>query len=90
MSDIFDENVLVIKLKARNYSGKNREMQLFFAKYLNDKLTRIETVSLDTNKIKEGYVAEFDISERQMFDSIKIFVLDKESIAPFCEHYVIK
>ncbi len=90
MSDISDENTLVIKLKAGDYNGKNREMQLFFAKYLNGRLTSVEPVTVNTDKIKKGYVGEFDISERQMFDSIKIFVWDKESIVPFCEHYEIK
>ena len=90
MSDISDKNTIVLKLKAKDYSGANKKVQVYLAKYLDGKAADVDLVNLDSGTIKNGYIGEFDISSHSEYDSIKIFVLDKQRLIPFIGQYEIK
>ena len=90
MSDISDKNTIVLKLKAKDYSGANKKVQVYLAKYLDGETADVDLVNLDSGTIKNGYIGEFDISNHSEYDSIKIFVLDKQRLIPFIGQYEIK
>ena len=90
MSDLSDQDKLFLKLNAGEYTGKNKNVLVILAKYKDEALTELSLIELTAEMIKNGYNKTYDVSKQNMFDRIGIFVINKESLAPFTEKYEIK
>lgn len=90
MSDLSDQDKIFLKLNAGEYTGKNKNVLVILAKYKDEALTELSSIELTAEMIKNGYNKTYDVSKQNMFDRIGIFVINKESLAPFTEKYEIK
>lgn len=90
MSDLSDQDKLFLKLNAGEYTGENKNVLVFLAKYKDEVLTELSSIKLTSDMIKNGYSGKYDVSKQNMFDRIGIFVINEENLAPFTEKYEIK